>query len=99
MFTKAKITLSTLILFGLTSAAMAYEAPENKIGDRYPSLEQRYTPVAPSHTMVTRTAPVTGSSQSSEDVEEKIGDRYPFLEQTYAVTPSRNTGVRVSALS
>jgi hypothetical protein len=41
MFTKRAITLAALLIAGATSAAVAYEDLENKIGDRYSSLEQQ----------------------------------------------------------
>ena len=40
MLTKTKIALSTLLVIGFASAALANGTPENKIGDRYPLLEQ-----------------------------------------------------------
>lgn len=40
MLTKTKIALSALLVVGFASAAFANEVPENKIGDRYPLLEQ-----------------------------------------------------------
>ncbi len=40
MLTKTKIALSTLLVVGFAAAALAGEVPENKIGDRYPALEQ-----------------------------------------------------------
>ena len=40
MLTKTKIALSTLLVVGFASAALAQEVPENKIGDRYPFLAQ-----------------------------------------------------------
>ncbi len=40
MLTKTKIALSTLLVIGFASAALADGTPENKIGDRYPFLEQ-----------------------------------------------------------
>ena len=42
MLAKTKITLSTLLVVGFASAALANEPVENKIGDRYPLLEQTY---------------------------------------------------------
>jgi hypothetical protein len=92
MFTKATITLSALILFGVTATAVAYEDPENKIGDRYPTLEQRYTPVAPGYGAANRTQTSIFDRHMSEDSENKIGDRYPFLEQTYASRSARSLG-------
>ena len=40
MKTKTKIALSALLVVGLTSAALAAEDPEARLGDRYPFLEQ-----------------------------------------------------------
>jgi 5'-deoxynucleotidase YfbR-like HD superfamily hydrolase len=40
MLTKTKIALSTLLVVGSASAALAHDVPENLIGDRYPFLEQ-----------------------------------------------------------
>lgn len=40
MLTKTKIALSALLIAGFASAALANVAPENKIGDRYPLLQQ-----------------------------------------------------------
>lgn len=42
MLTKSKIALSALLVVGFASAALAGETPENRIGDRYPLLEQTY---------------------------------------------------------
>ena len=42
MLTKTTIALSTLLVVGFASAALAGEVAENKIGDRYPLLEQTY---------------------------------------------------------
>ncbi len=40
MLTKTKIALSTLLIIGSASAALAFEPVENKIGHRYPALER-----------------------------------------------------------
>jgi hypothetical protein len=40
MLIKTKIALSALLVVGFASAALAGEDPTNKIGDRYPFLEQ-----------------------------------------------------------
>lgn len=40
MLTKTKIALSTLLIIGSASAALAFEPVENKLGHRYPSLER-----------------------------------------------------------
>jgi hypothetical protein len=42
MLTKTKIALSALLVVGFASAAMANERVENRIGDKYPFLEQTY---------------------------------------------------------
>lgn len=90
MFTKYTIALSALILVGGTAVAIAYEEPESKIGDRYPSLEQidRSAPQIASsqRTMVQRNAKL--NLYVDEDVDSKIADRYPLLEQ---VTPPTAT--------
>jgi hypothetical protein len=40
MLSKTKIVLSALLVVGFTSAALAAEDPEARVGDRYPFLEQ-----------------------------------------------------------
>jgi hypothetical protein len=90
MFTTKTLTLAALLIAGGSTIAVAYEDPENKIGDRYPSLEQRYTPVAPSSVATKRMTVSKFDSHASEDPENKIGDRYPMLEQTYAPTSTGN---------
>ena len=92
MFTKRTVTLAALLIAGATTAAVAYEDPENKIGDRYPFLEQRYTPVATSNVATSRMAVSQFDRHASEDPENKIGDRYPSLEQTYAPASTGNVG-------
>jgi hypothetical protein len=42
MLTKTKIALSALLVVGFASAALANEPVENRIGDKYPLLEQAY---------------------------------------------------------
>ena len=87
MFTKSVLTLAALLLAGVSTAAVAYEDPENKIGDRYPFLEQQYQPVASKAVRVMSAPKAPKLNQYiNEDVEEKIGDRYPFLEQPIQVT-------------
>ena len=44
MLKKNMLVFAATAVFVSTSAAFAYEAPENKIGDRYPFLEQTYKP-------------------------------------------------------
>ncbi len=60
MLTKSKIALSTLLVVGFASAALAAEVPENKIGDRYPFLEQ------------TVQQPAGASAYASADVQRPI---------------------------
>ncbi len=69
----------------VSSMAYAYEDPESRIGDRYPSLDQS------SRTVTSRNiggvyVPALGLARldqpMSEDVEARVGDRYPRLEQT-----------------
>jgi hypothetical protein len=84
MFSKYAIALSALFLVGGTAVAVAYEDPENKIADRYPSLEtiERTvtTPAISARQMkVQRNAKL--DQFVDEDPESKISDRYPFLEQ------------------
>ena len=66
MLNKTVIAITAGVIFGSASAAIAYEDPENKIGDRYPRLEQRYEPISgnrsaarqatPRQAAITRTA-------------------------------------------
>lgn len=92
MFTKAAITLAALFIAGGSATALAYEDSENKIGDRFPFLEQRYTPVAPSNVATKRMTVSKFDRHASEESENKIGDRFPMLEQTYAPTSTDNVG-------
>ena len=82
MITKSIIALSALLVMGTASVAFADEDPENKIGDRYPLLEQQYKPVAANKARV-MPAPKTPKLDQyiNEDVDNKIADRYPLLEQ------------------
>ena len=90
MITKFTLALSALLVVSASASAFAYEAPENKIGDRYPALEQTYRPVATNvgsrHVMVSHAAQL-----GYEAPEHKIGDRYPFLEQTIRVATVKAT--------
>lgn len=90
MFSKYTITISALLLIGGTAIALAYEEPEYKIGDRYPSLERvDRTPPANIRGQIGRTQRhVMVSTYENEDVENKIGDRYPSLEPIAAPTRS-----------
>ena len=79
---KTLIALSAVAVLGAVSGAFAYEAPENKIGDRYPFLEQTYKP-----TTATRIAGGIALPQQAQygyqAPENMIGDRYPSLATVY----------------
>jgi hypothetical protein len=83
MLTKATIALSALLVASATAAAFAYEDPENRIGDRYPLLEQGARPVQANNignrNLIARQF-ASVDQFSSEDPENRIGDRYPSLE-------------------
>src|SRR5476649_799776 len=89
MLNKTLIALSAAALFGSVSASLAYEAPENKIGDRFPALEQAYQPIAAAKVAV-RKVMHRQAMYGYEAPENKIGDRFPFLEQTYAAKSVSN---------
>ena len=87
MLNKTLIALSAAVVLGSVSASFGYEAPENKIGDRYPALEQTYKP--------TTTARVGGTVMPRQQVqygyqapENMIGDRYPALTTVYQTIAS-----------
>ena len=98
MFNKTMIGITAGVI--LSSAAFAYEDIENRLGDRYPFLEQRYAPVAVNTFRSTnlRINQVSNFVQyASEDPENKIGDRYPFLEQRYTPAAANTFAVRYPA--
>ena len=77
------IVFAAVSIVSCATAAFAYEDPSNKIGDRYPFLEQRNEAV--STVRLASTTPMlrqvsNSYSYASEDADQKIGDRYPFLE-------------------
>ena len=96
MLNKTKIALTAATILVSASAAFAYEAPENKIGDRYPFLEQAYTSSGSVQKLVRANVTYRQASNlsqySSEVPENKIGDRYPFLEQGYQASSTRVAG-------
>ena len=97
MFNKTMIGITAAVILSSASAAFAYEDPENKIGDRYPLLEQRYTPVAATALRSTnlRVNQVSSLAQYAyEDPENKLSDRYPFLEQRYTPVAARTVAMR-----
>jgi hypothetical protein len=86
MLNKTMIMLTAAVVLSSASAAFAYEDPENRLGDRYPFLEQAYQPSQANKyagRYVTPRQVVTLNQYSNEAVENKIGDRYPSLEQAY----------------
>ena len=100
MFNKSMIALTAAIAFGSVSSAFAYEDPENKLGDRYPFLEQRYsyerTSAATARNVQPRQYAVL-PQYVNEDPENRISDRYPFLEQALRpVVSSRFVGATVA---
>ena len=100
MLHKTMIGITAGVILTSASAALAYEDPENKIGDRYPFLEQRYTPVAATMLRGTnlRVSRASNLGQyANEAPENKISDRYPFLEIGYAPVAARTVAVRYQA--
>jgi hypothetical protein len=98
MTNKTLIALSAMALLGTVSAASAYEAPENKLGDRFPFLERTYAPVAVKSTGIKMTTARRIASRSQDEVpEHKAGDRFAFLDAGYAPIASgaSNRAVRV----
>jgi len=91
MLNKTMIAITAAVVLGSSSAAFSYEDVENRIGDRYPFLEQISTPVA-ANRLGSRNVMVRQVSSlalySNEDVENKIGDRYPSLEQLASPAPT-----------
>lgn len=100
MLNKTIIGIVAGVIFGSASAAVAYEDPENRLSDRYPFLEQKYTPVAANTLRSTnlRVNQVSSLAQYAyEDSENKIGDRYTFLEQTYTPVAATTVAMRYPA--
>ena len=83
MLNKTLIALTATVVLGSASAAFAYEEPENRIGDRYPFLEQMISPVQGNHignsNLISRQF-ARADQFSNEEPENRIGDRYPLLE-------------------
>ena len=101
MLNKTMITLTAAIVLGSVSAAFAYEDIENRLGDRYPFLEQVYQPIMASRLAsryVTPRQVATLDQYNYEAPENKIGDRYPLLEIAYQPSAtSRSVGRSVTA--
>ena len=94
------ITLSAVTVLACTSAAFAYEDPENRLGDRYPFLEQVYQPSSASRmdrSYVTQRQTAGFAQYANEAPENRIGDRYPTLELAYQPTASKSVGRYVAA--
>ena len=49
MFRKIMFAFAAAVAASFASTAFAYETPENKIGDKYPLLEQRYVAQVSGH--------------------------------------------------
>jgi len=103
MWNKTLLALAAVSVVGCASTAFA-EDPDNKIGDKYPLLEQRYAPVPTTRAVRTtqKLRQVPNSYTPANDVaDDKIGDRYPFLETRAATqkTPARTARVRASSTS
>ena len=100
MFTKSILACAAAVVVSSATAVFAYEDPENKLGDRYPFLEQAYQPTAASRSVgryVTPRQVVSLNQSINEDSENRLSDRYPFLEQAYQPTAaSRSVGLYVT---
>ena len=97
MLNKTKIGIAAAVILSSASAAFAYEDPENKIGDRYPRLEQKYQPISGNRSAARQVAPKLSPASvqyTFQAPENKIGDRYPLLEARTVSkrTPSRTAG-------
>jgi hypothetical protein len=97
---KILIALTAAAVLGSASAAFAYEDPENRIGDRYPFLEQIANPAATAKfgdRYLMRRQVANLNRFANEEPESKIADRYPFLEPR--VAPQRRMTRMVTARS
>lgn len=85
MYNKTLVALAAATVLGSATAALAYEDPENRNGDRYTFLEQVARPnqasiIGNRNPIVRQFASV--DQFSNEDPENRIGDRYASLEPT-----------------
>ena len=97
MLYKTMIGMTAAVILGSASAAFAYEAIENRDSDRYPFLEQKYTPVAATALRGTnlRISRASNLGQYAYGApEDKISDRYPLLEMGYAPVAANTVAVR-----
>ena len=95
MYKKSILALAAIVV-GTTSAAFASEAPENKIGDKYPLLEQTYPKSSTKRSAVKYVTPRQTAIQrqyAKQVPENKIGDRYPLLEPPIV---SQKTSTRIA---
>jgi hypothetical protein len=88
MLTKTKLTLAAAAAISAATAAIAFDDPESRIGDRYPWLEPGYRSMAsPAAVGVAGSRQAMAIDQLAyQDPESKIGDRYPWLEPVSPVT-------------
>jgi hypothetical protein len=79
---KNAIMLAVAAALGFATAAIAYEDPENQIGDRYPFLAPAGKQVLASkmgYGSQVRVQVSYSNPWASEEPENRIGDRYPVL--------------------
>ena len=97
MLNKTLILLATASVLSCATAAFAVDDPENRIGDRYPFLEQAAAPVRANiignRNLIARQI-ARVDQFSNEDVENKIADRYPLLEQIASPVAATKLGDR-----
>lgn len=101
MFNKTMIALATVAIVGSATAALSYEDPEYKIGDRYPALDQS-TPMARNigAPYVAGRSTVTWNQAPVEDPEYRLADRYPNLGATVpSVSAARVLAARYATAS
>jgi hypothetical protein len=83
MLNKTLIALSAAAVIGSVSAAFAYEAPEHKIGDRYPFLEQTYKPTTATRFVGGTVMPRPVVQYGYQAPEHMLGDRYQAFATVY----------------
>src|SRR5262249_47364933 len=87
MLNKTIIALSAVALLGSATLAAAGDAPEDKLGDRYPFLEKTYAPAANVGARISGRQFTTVNQGAPED---NLGDRFAFLNGGYAPTATAN---------
>lgn len=98
MLNKTLIALSAAAIIGSVSTAFAYEAPEHKIGDRYPFLEQTYKPTTQSRFVGGTVMPRSVAQYGYEAPENMLGDRYPAFATVYQPIASAKVSTRKVAI-